>query len=128
MEGSQLEKLKVWQDAKSLVPEIYRVSASFPREELFGITSQTRRAACSISANIAEGCGRYGFKDKANFMTNARGSLYEVQSFLSVALDLGYLNKEKYEALMERLEKLLVSLNSFIKYLRNRNRNIGQLF
>lgn len=84
--------LEVWQKAHQLVIKIYIVTRDFPNEEIFGITNQLRRAASSVVANIAEGFERYYFKDKIRFYYQARGSIAEVQTFLLLARDLGYIN------------------------------------
>ena len=76
------EDLEVWQKGKTLTIRIYEIAAHFPKDEVYGITSQIKRAALSVPANIAEGFGRYHFLDKAKFYLNARGSLYELKSHL----------------------------------------------
>lgn len=85
------EQLEVWQEAHRLVLAIYRVSSQFPSEERYGITSQMRRAAVSIPANIVEGFKRRSRRDKAHFYNIAQGSLEEVRYYLLLARDLGYL-------------------------------------
>lgn len=82
--------LLVWQRAVDFVAEIYRVSARFPREEQFGLTTQVRRASVSVSANIAEGSGRATSRDLLNFLSHARGSLKEAESMVLVAQRLGF--------------------------------------
>jgi len=91
--------LKVWNKARELTLEIYKVSKAFPREELFGLTSQIRRASCSIGANIAEGCGRSGNGDFARFLYTAMGSASELENHLVLASDLEFLDKMKYRHL-----------------------------
>lgn len=86
------EDLEVWQMGKNIVMEVYQLTSHFPKEESFVLTSQIRRAALSVPANIAEGFGRYHYLDKAKFYLNARGSLYELKSHLLIAKQLGYLN------------------------------------
>lgn len=108
-------QLKVWQKAKELCIEIYKVTKEFPKEELFGITSQLRRAASSVCANIAEGFGRYYFKDKIRFYYQARGSLIEVQNFLIISFELGYLSREKYVSLFNRTNEISRMLNGLIQ-------------
>lgn len=88
--------LIAWQKNHCLVLEIYKLTNNFPREELFGIIQQLRRAVCSITANIAEGYGRYHHKDKIKFYIMARGSSAEVQNFLIVAKDLSYVTEEEF--------------------------------
>lgn len=106
--------LEVWQEAHGLTLKIYKTTKTFPKEETFSITSQLRRSCSSISANIAEGFGRYHFKDKIKFYINARGSISETQNFLFLSQDLKYITKEDAEKLLSILEKLNRRLNSLI--------------
>jgi four helix bundle protein len=85
-------KIKAWMLADDLAVAVYEVSKSFPREEIYGITSQIRRAASSVAANIVEGASRESAKDYAHFLQIARGSLAETQYFLHLAKRLGYLD------------------------------------
>ncbi len=84
-------KIKAWQLADDLAVAVYEASKAFPREEIYGITSQIRRAASSVAANIVEGASRESAKDYAHFLQIARGSLAETQYFLHLAKRLGYL-------------------------------------
>jgi four helix bundle protein len=86
--------LQVWQRAVDFVAEIYRISATFPREERFGLTAQLREASVSISANIAEGSGRATSRDFMNFLSQARRSLKESESLVLVAQRLGFVRAE----------------------------------
>ena len=88
-------KIKAWQLADDLAVAVYDVSKSFPREEIYGITSQLRRAASSVAANIVEGASRESVKDYAHFLQIARGSLAETQYFLHLAKRLSYLDDEQ---------------------------------
>lgn len=106
------EKLDVWQNARVLVKDMYRVTASFPSEEVFGITSQIRRATMSISANIAEGISRTTNKEKSRFLNMSFSSAMEVVNFLILSLDLEYLNNEQYTELREQLEKITNQLQA----------------
>ena len=85
------EDMRVWQISQDFAVEIYQITKLFPREEQFGVTSQIRRAASSISANIAEGFGRRSVKDKLHFYTIAYGSLLETKNFLYLACRLQYI-------------------------------------
>ena len=110
----RFEKLEVWQDARKINQAIYRLTRKFPREELFAMTSQIRRASTSISSNIAEGSGRNSDKDFARFLEQACGSLMEVASTFYLALDEGYVGESDLEPLFDELEELAkrsVSLN-----------------
>jgi len=108
--------LDVWKEGRSLCKDIYLVSASFPTEEKFGLTSQIRRAAVSIPSNIAEGCGRNHAKDSIQFFFIARGSIYEIETQLYIALDLNFINQESLNPLLLKLETTRKLLHGFIKY------------
>ena len=97
-------KIKAWMLADDLAVAVYEVSKSFPREEIYGITSQIRRAASSVAANIVEGASRESAKDYAHFLQIARGSLAETQYFLHLAKRLGYL-KDSQAGQVEVLAK-----------------------
>jgi four helix bundle protein len=86
-----------WQKAMDLVVETYKVSRDFPKEELYGLTSQMRRAAVSVPANIAEGQGRRLSGEFIHFLGNARGSLLELDTHLEIALRLSYIEQKKYQ-------------------------------
>ena len=92
MRVSNYRDLVVWKRAVEFVAEIYRISASFPRDERFGLTAQARRASVSVSANIAEGSGRATSRDLLNFLSHARGSLKEAESMVFVAQRLGFVS------------------------------------
>ncbi len=122
---SSFEDLEVWQMGKDIVIEIYQLLKDFPKEEIYGLTSQIKRAALSISANIAEGFGRYHYLDKAKFYLNARGSLYELKSHLLIAQELGYLTpnlkqspnlneSQSITSLFNIIERLSLKLNNLI--------------
>jgi len=107
------KELKVWQRAIQLSLAIYRLTAEFPVEERYGITSQLRRAGVSIASNIAEGYGRGSRKDYKQFLAIARGSTLEVQTQLIIANELGYCDLphlKKTEALSEEVSKMLYAL------------------
>ncbi|MGB1041640.1 MAG: four helix bundle protein [Flavobacteriales bacterium] len=103
------EKLIVWQKAHSIVLKIYKMTQQFPKEEIYGLTSQIRRASVSISANIAEGFGRRGAKDKLRFYNISKASLNEVRYFLILSKDLNYYNTTDLLKDLEEVEKLLFS-------------------
>jgi len=109
------ERLAVWKEARALAKNIYVISALFPSEEKFGLTSQIRRATLSISANIAEGMSRITEKDKARFINQAFSSAIEVVNFLILANDLEFLSTEDYLNLREKIEKITNQLNSLYK-------------
>jgi four helix bundle protein len=116
-------KLKVWEKAHQLVLTTYRATKDFPKDELYGVTSQLRRAATSISANIVEGSGRKTRPDFARFLTISLGSTNEVEYFLLLSKDLQYLSEAHYTQLTEQVtevRKMLLSLENRILTATNR--------
>ena len=109
--------LIVWQKAMVLVTEIYKVSKSFPRREDYGLTSQLRRCAVSIPSNIAEGYGRNSRNEYIRFLQIASGSLYELQTQLEIAANLGYLKKDEFELLYESTREIERMLSVLIRRL-----------
>jgi four helix bundle protein len=110
--------LQVWNKAHSLTLDVYKATGSFPKEELYCLTSQIRRASASIPTNIAEGCGRSGDAELARFMTISMGSASEVEYQLLLAHDLGYLSQDTYSDLHEKLTEVKRMLTGFIKTLK----------
>lgn len=107
------KKIKAWQLADELAVEVYKVTKCFPKEEMFAMLSQIRRAAYSIPANIAEGAGRRTLKDYLHFLDVANGSLNETEYFLSLAKRLKYLSEEQFnllEALIIETAKCIIGL------------------
>lgn len=104
-------------NSKVLVKEVYILTANFPDSEKFGLISQLRRAAISISANIAEGAGRQTDKDFRNFLFIALGSAFEVETLIDLSIDLDYMKKESQLGLLDRINHIQRQLNSFIKKL-----------
>ncbi len=92
------KQLRVWQKAYELTLEIYKLSKKFPKEEIYGLTSQLQRAAVSVTANIAEGYERKHRKEYIHFLHMAKGSLSEVETYLCLAKDLGYTSVDQYES------------------------------
>ena len=105
------EKLRVWQQSRNLVKEIYTLTSTFPKEEMFGLISQLRRATISISSNLAEGSSRMTKKDQARFTTMAYSSLMEVTNQLTIAMDLGFLSKNEYLNIKPKLGMLSSQIN-----------------
>ena len=105
--------LVVWQKAMLLVTEIYKVTKSFPADEIYGLTAQMRRCAVSIPSNMAEGYGRNSTSDYVRFLHIAAASLYELQTQLEISLNLLYLKKWDFDRLYEssrEIERMLSSL------------------
>jgi len=105
--AKRFEDLVVWQKAHQLVLAVYRLTQSFPRSEIYGLTSQFRRAAVSIAANIAEGFRKRGRADKIRFLNIAQGSLEESRYYLMLSNDLGYGDVSGPTRLLEEVSKLL---------------------
>ena len=112
------EDLEVWQKAYVLTIRLYRLTESFPRSEMFGLTSQIRRAAGSIGANLAEGCGRWSDGEMARFVQIAMGSAGELQNHLRLAGDLGFLGSSDYRCASKELTSVRQMLTAFLQSLR----------
>jgi four helix bundle protein len=113
--------LLVWQKAKALTVEIYRATEQFPRTEIYGLTSQLRRAAVSVASNIAEGQGRLTHGEFLNFLGQARGSLLELDTQLAIALELSYVKADRFEILDHEIYQVLGLLNRLIESLRKKS-------
>ena len=109
MATQKFQELIVWQKAHQFVLGVYNCTKSFPKEEVYGLTSQFKRAAISIAANIAEGYKKKGKADKARFMNIAQGSLEECQYYLILAGDLGYGENILLSNLLNEVSKMLES-------------------
>lgn len=111
-------KLIIWQRSHQLTLAVYRISKLFPKEEIFGLTSQMRRAVSSIPTNIAEGCGRASNKDFAHFLQIAIGSATEVEYQLLLARDINYINDDDYQTLANEtvvVRKMIIKYQSELK-------------
>lgn len=107
--------LIAWQKAMVLVTDVYALTKTFPREEIYGLTSQTRRAAASVPANIAEGQGRRLGREFHQFLGNARGSLMELDTHLELALRVGYMSMEQHTGIREKLDEVGRILNGLMR-------------
>ena len=114
-------ELIVWQKAHKMTLDVYRATASFPKEETYGITSQLRRAASSVPANIAEGCGKNSDAEFARFMQIAAGSASEVEYHLLLAHDLNFIEPITYEKLDSDVNEVKKMLNVFLQRLRSKS-------
>lgn len=111
MKNYSFEKLNVWQRSKDLCVQIYKLTDNFPVSEKYGFNSQLRRAALSVSSNLAEGSSRISYKEKARYTEIAFGSLMEVLSQLLVAKDLELINDEELMVLRSTIEEIGNKLN-----------------
>ncbi|HBY57917.1 MAG TPA: hypothetical protein DEG96_08700 [Candidatus Atribacteria bacterium] len=114
---SDYKKLKVWKYAHELTLEIYQITKNFPKEEKYGIVSQIRRAASSISTNIVEGCGQIDNGNLIRFLGIAKGSSFELEYLILLVKDLEYLKEEEYSKLNEKVEQLIGMITNLIKSL-----------
>jgi len=112
------EDLRAWQCAMMLALDIYQSTSHFPKQEIYGLTSQLRRAAVSVPSNIAEGKGRSSDRELCQFLNHARGSIYEVQTQLMLAQRIGYLDKEQSTQLLAQAAEVGRLLNGLMKALR----------
>lgn len=113
--------LSVWQKAHLLAIAVYKITASFPKEEVYGLTSQIRRACVSIPANIAEGCGRDGEAEFRRFLQIAFGSASELEYHIILANELKFLRNEDYEILIGQVKEVKCMLVGLIKKLKADN-------
>lgn len=108
------KNLMAWQKAMFLVKEVYTITKLYPKEELFALTSQTKRSAVSVPSNIAEGCGRKTKKDTSHFLYISRGSLYELETQLNIAVMVEFITEETFNKLVPLLDECLRILNGLI--------------
>ncbi len=107
------QDLKVWQEAHRFVLQTYKVTKSFPKDEMFGLTSQFRRAAVSIAANIVEGYPKRGLSDKLRFLNIAQGSLEECRYYLILSRDLQYIDEKVVQSLADHINSTSRLLNAY---------------
>jgi four helix bundle protein len=112
--STDYKQLAVWQQAMKLVRERYQCTRLFPRDEVFGLSSQMLRAAVSVPSNIAEGKGRYSQKELVQFLYKSRGSLLELETQICIARDLGYLDDSVGQNLATRTSEVIRILNGLI--------------
>jgi len=106
--------LKVWQQSKDLVSEVYKMTAAFPKEELYSLTAQIKRSAISIPSNIAEGAARESNKEYIRFLYIALGSLAELDTQLQIAKDLGFIKSDEYKKVSVKLNEIGKMLSGLI--------------
>jgi len=110
------KNLEAWKKSMLLVKEIYLLTKKYPREELYALTSQTKRAAVSIPSNIAEGCGRNYKKDTIQFLHISRGSIYELETLLNIAVMVEIIGENDFASLAEKIDECIKILNGLISY------------
>ncbi len=115
MENAGYKKLNVYIKGHQLSLLVYKLSRGFPRDEIFGLTSQMRRCSVSVVANLVEGYGRRTANDKLQFYYISRGSLTELEYYIDLSFDLGYINSKEYEQLQKLREETGRLLSGFIK-------------
>ncbi|MBN2588405.1 MAG: four helix bundle protein [Sedimentisphaerales bacterium] len=115
--------LIVWQKSMSLVTEIYKITKSFPKDEIYSLISQMRRCAISIPSNIAEGYGRNSTNDYIRFLNITMGSLYELQTQLEISLNLRYLKEETFNRFFELSREIERMLGSMIKKITDKDKS-----
>lgn len=113
------KKLKVWQHGIDVVVDVYHFSQDFPKEEVYGLTSQMRRAAVSVPSNIAEGCGRNSDKDFGRFLDISLGSAFELETQLIIANKLEFLSTEKFGELVDKVQEEQKMISGLLLSLKN---------
>lgn len=122
------EDLDVYRAARELRKAIYEVARELPDIEKYGLASQMRRAAVSLTNNIAEGHGRFHYPDQIRFMLHSRGSLEELVDDLNVCLDENYVSTERIGKLKETAQSVSALLNGYLRYLRKRSSSVAEAF
>jgi four helix bundle protein len=112
--------LVVWQAARALRRNIYLVCRGFPKQETFELGSQMRRAAVSVTANIAEGYGRFSYQENMKFCRQSRGSVYEIRDHLTTALDAGYITPEQYKQFDVQAISVIKLINGYLRATKQR--------
>lgn len=115
------ENLEIWNKSVDFSRDVYMLTKSFPDEERYGLKSQLRRAALSISLNISEGAGRYSNADYLRFLRIARGSLYEVVTILKICSEISLVSLSDYSALYDKADAIGKMINAFSRYIAQRN-------
>ena len=112
--------LRVWQQSIEMVTSIYLITKAFPKDELFGLVSQMRRAAVSVPSNIAEGYARGTDREKLHFLRISSGSMSEIETQLMLSLNLGYISQESFDELSENVTSVWKQLNALISSLKKK--------
>lgn len=109
----RFKDLEIWKLSRKFCSDIYIITSSFPDSEKFGLTNQLRRASVSVPSNIAEGCSRSSNKDFSRFLEIAIGSIYEIETQLLIAFDLGYINQIKVDELCFNIDRIIKMTSKF---------------
>lgn len=117
-EVNTFRDLQIWQKSMSMVTSIYQTTSSFPKSEMFSLTSQIRRSAVSVPSNIAEGFGRRSLGDYLRFLQIAFGSLFELQTQIEIAANLNYLQKTEFDQLYSQSREIERMMSSMIQKLK----------
>ena len=112
--------LVVWQTARTFRKNIYLVCRGFPKQETFELSSQMRRAAVSVTANLAEGYGRFSYQENMQFCRQSRGSVYEIRDHLTTALDAGYITPEQYKQFDLQAIAVVKLINGYVRATKQR--------
>ncbi len=118
------KELRVWSKAHELTMLVYKLTRGFPRDEVYGLTSQMRRSAASIGANIAEGCGRHSDGEMSRFLQIARGSASETEYHLLLAKDLGFLQESDFQAAEQSVVAVQRMLTSLVQKVQPQGRKL----
>ncbi len=116
------KELEIWKASVKFCPKIYKITATFPDSERFGLISQLTRAVISVPSNIAEGSAKSSDKHFLIFLENSLGSCYEIETQLLVSKDLNYIKTTEYEIVVEELSSIIKRIISFMKYLQNKSK------
>jgi four helix bundle protein len=119
-EISSYRDLEVWKRSMELVTNIYGITQAFPKEELYGLTNQLRRAAVSVPANIAEGWGRGTTREYIQFLRIARGSLFELETLMNISGKLEYAKVKNQQQILQEIQEITKMLNALVKSLRQK--------
>lgn len=110
-------ELEVWKRARTFASLIYKITAGFPKEEIYGLTSQIRRCVVSVPSNIAEGSGRRHAKETIQFLAISRGSLYELETQIYISFDIGFITELQLTECINEIEILGKLINGYIRFL-----------
>ncbi|MBP5527582.1 MAG: four helix bundle protein [Bacteroidales bacterium] len=117
---TRFEDIIAWQKARVFINHVYRITKAFPNEEKFGLSSQFKRAAVSIAANIAEGYKRLGREDKVRFFNYSQGSLEECRCYIYLANDFNYITEDEANRMIDEIEETSRVLNGYMNTMKNR--------